>query len=200
MNSILVVASSRVLMDRAVNWICELDSKSDALANVHVYHVENYKARNLADILRQSYGEAPSGLGIKETKTRQPDGVQIPGRYVNHRRGRRHYGRLSDDWDHYGRHSGSRHHYGRQTWFFGRGNGIRRAAPWQPAKNRPYHLWCGGKEAAKENIRIIPDEENNLLVVIAPPYEWQTIQNLLRRLDIMPRQVLSEVLPLPKFP
>ena len=52
----------------------------------------------------------------------------------------------------------------------------------------------GGAEAAKENIRIIPDEENNLLVVIAPPYEWRTIQNLLRRLDILPRQVLSDVL------
>ncbi len=51
-----------------------------------------------------------------------------------------------------------------------------------------------GGEAAKPNIRIIPDEENNLLVVIAPPYEWRTIQNLLRRLDILPRQVLSEVL------
>ena len=71
--------------------------------------------------------------------------------------------------------------------------------PWQPAKNRPYHLLVWRQRSRKENIRIIPDEENNLLVVIAPPYEWQTIQNLLRRLDIMPRQVLSEV-PSPKFP
>ena len=31
-------------------------------------------------------------------------------------------------------------------------------------------------------------------MVIAPPYEWRTIQSLLRRLDILPRQVLSEVL------
>ena len=30
--------------------------------------------------------------------------------------------------------------------------------------------------------------------MIAPPYEWRTIQNLLRRLDIMPRQVLSDIL------
>ena len=65
MNSILVLASSKVLMDRAINWIHELDSKSDALANVHVYHVENYKAKNLADILRQSYGEAVGGSGGK---------------------------------------------------------------------------------------------------------------------------------------
>ena len=66
MNSILVLASSRVLMDRAVHWVQELDLKSDALANVHVYHVENYKAKNLADILKQTYGEAAvGGIGVK---------------------------------------------------------------------------------------------------------------------------------------
>jgi general secretion pathway protein D len=43
-------------------------------------------------------------------------------------------------------------------------------------------------------VRIIPDEENNLLVVVAPPHEWNVISRLLKSLDIMPRQVLSEVL------
>ena len=70
MNSILVLASSKTLMDRATHWIRELDMKSDALANVHVYHVENYRAKNLADILKQIYGEAVGGVGVKETKTR----------------------------------------------------------------------------------------------------------------------------------
>ena len=70
MNSILVLASSKTLMDRATHWIRQLDMKSDALANVHVYHVENYKAKNLADILKQMYGEAVGGGGVKEVKTR----------------------------------------------------------------------------------------------------------------------------------
>ena len=43
-------------------------------------------------------------------------------------------------------------------------------------------------------MRIIPDEENNLLVVVAPPYEWNIISRILTQLDIMPRQVLNEVL------
>lgn len=46
----------------------------------------------------------------------------------------------------------------------------------------------------KEGVRIIPDEENNLLVVVAPPHEWRIISRLLKSLDIMPRQVLNEVL------
>ena len=43
-------------------------------------------------------------------------------------------------------------------------------------------------------MRIIPDEENNLLVVVAPPHEWNIISRILKQLDIMPRQVLNEVL------
>ena len=43
-------------------------------------------------------------------------------------------------------------------------------------------------------MRIIPDEENNLLVVVAPPHEWNVISRILTQLDIMPRQVLNEVL------
>ena len=43
-------------------------------------------------------------------------------------------------------------------------------------------------------MRIIPDEENNLLVVVAPPHEWNIISRILTQLDIMPRQVLNEVL------
>jgi general secretion pathway protein D len=46
----------------------------------------------------------------------------------------------------------------------------------------------------KEGVRIIPDEENNLLVVVAPPHEWNIISRLLTQLDVMPRQVLNEVL------
>ena len=46
----------------------------------------------------------------------------------------------------------------------------------------------------KEGVRIIPDEENNLLVVVAPPHEWNVISRILTQLDIMPRQVLNEVL------
>ena len=48
--------------------------------------------------------------------------------------------------------------------------------------------------ALKEGVRVIPDEENNLLVVVAPPYEWNIISRILKELDIMPRQVLNEVL------
>jgi general secretion pathway protein D len=178
MNSILVLASSKVLMDRATHWIRELDMKSDALANVHVYHVENYKAKNLADILKQMYGEAAGAVGVKEAKTRT--GLT---------------GLRSRSTTTTGTTGGAGSSMGGGLTSLGKTESTPEKSLPGSAKEQAVPLTGGGgTEAAKENIRIIPDEENNLLVVIAPPYEWRTIQNLLRRLDILPRQVLSDVL------
>ena len=62
-------------------------------------------------------------------------------------------------------------------------------------KERAAGLGGGAQGSSpKEGVRIIPDEENNLLVVVAPPHEWNIISRILTQLDIMPRQVLNEVL------
>ena len=68
LNSILILANSQPLAERALYWVRQLDSKTDLLANVHVYNVLNYKAKNLADILSQVYGGAPTASKIKESK------------------------------------------------------------------------------------------------------------------------------------
>jgi len=43
-------------------------------------------------------------------------------------------------------------------------------------------------------VRIIPDKTNNLLVIAATPEDYRVILNLLKEIDIIPRQVLIEVL------
>ena len=68
LNSVLILANSQPLAERALYWVRQLDSKTDLLANVHVYNVLNYKAKNLADILSQVYGGAPTAARIKESK------------------------------------------------------------------------------------------------------------------------------------
>ena len=68
LNSVLILANSQPLAERALYWVRQLDSKTDLLANVHVYNVVNYKAKNLADILSQVYGGAPTASKIKESK------------------------------------------------------------------------------------------------------------------------------------
>ena len=68
LNSVMILANSQPLAERALYWVRQLDSKTDLLANVHVYNVLNYKAKNLADILSQVYGGAATASKIKESK------------------------------------------------------------------------------------------------------------------------------------
>lgn len=192
LNGLMVLAASQPLMNKALHWIRQLDSKSDAMANIHIHHVENYKARNLADIVTQAYGGtvAGGGGGLKEVKGTSQAGGAIMRMRSGSSRGGSQTGMMGAG---AGTGTGAGGIGGREGLGSGgsllgdrgRDEGKERAVPLSPT---------AGGETPKENVRIIPDEENNLLVIMAPPYEWRVIQNLLRRLDIMPRQVLNEVL------
>ena len=78
LNSVMILANSQPLAERALYWVKQLDSKTDLLANVHVYNVLNYKAKNLADLLTQVYGGASSAPKIKESKPTAPASPRPP--------------------------------------------------------------------------------------------------------------------------
>jgi general secretion pathway protein D len=195
LNSVMILATSRPLMERAVYWVRQLDAKTDMLANVHVYNVINYRAKNLANILTQVYGGTAVSPTVKETKPEMGGGLGSTGfGGLGGRSGTGASGSLG---------AGSSMSQGSMGGGLGMGGtsgglgstgglpggGIAGAA----LKERAVGGGAGGT-APKEGVRIIPDEENNLLVVVAPPYEWNIISRILKQLDIMPRQVLNEVL------
>ncbi len=60
-------------------------------------------------------------------------------------------------------------------------------------KKTPPPPKTGGKTISGK-VRIIPDKTNNLLVIAATPEDYRVILNLLKEIDIIPRQVLIEVL------
>ncbi len=181
LNSILVLAKSKPLMNQALHWIRQLDLEGGMLANVHVYHVKNYKAGNLASILTQAYGGAAAAPPVKEVKT---EGT--PPSFLSQAGGS----------------GASQTGLGGGMVPGGTGMGLGQQTPTAggilaaPAKERAIPQAPAEAQAVspKEGVRIVPDEENNLLVVVAPPHEWRIISQLLERLDIMPRQVLNEVL------
>jgi len=45
-----------------------------------------------------------------------------------------------------------------------------------------------------DKVKVIPDKTNNLLIIAATPDDYKSILDLLREIDIIPRQVLIEVL------
>jgi general secretion pathway protein D len=194
LNSVMILANSGALMKRALYWVKQLDLRTDMLANVHVYNVENYKAKNLADLLTQVYGGTATAPTIKERKPET--GARALGSSV--------FGAGSGTGS-TGMGGGATQRGAGMTGMGGSGSrtgigGLQTQSAGTAAaaalKERavPMGPGAGAGGTTKEGVRIIPDEENNLLVVVAPPHEWRIISRLLKSLDIMPRQVLNEVL------
>jgi general secretion pathway protein D len=191
LNSVMILANSGALMNRALYWVKQLDLRTDMLANVHVYNVENYKAKNLADLLTQVYGGTATAPTIKEKKPET--GARALGSSVFGAGGSTGTTGLGG--------SSTQRTTG-MTGLGGSGSttgigGLQTQGAGATALKERAVSMGGGAGAGgttKEGVRIIPDEENNLLVVVAPPHEWRIISRLLKSLDIMPRQVLNEVL------
>ncbi|MDP2045580.1 MAG: hypothetical protein Q8L00_05125, partial [Deltaproteobacteria bacterium] len=203
LNSVLILASSQPLAERALYWVRQLDSKTDLLANVHVYNVLNYKAKNLADILSQVYGGAPTAAKIKESKldsgSSSFSGSSSGGLGGSSGQSRSRTGGAgggTSGMSGMGGMAGTSGATGTGSTLGGSGTpGSDTAGAGAVLKERATGLGGGGQGISpKEGVRIIPDEENNLLVVVAPPHEWNIISRILTQLDIMPRQVLNEVL------
>ncbi len=199
LNAVMLLAPSRALMDRASYWTKQLDLQTDLLANLHVYNVENYKAKNLASLLTQAYGGTPSAPTIKE---KTPGGTTTAGlsSFGGGASGLGTSGGLG---------GGGTGQTGTPmqttSGMLGTGAGALSVAGGEsplgesagaaaPLKERATPLESAAGTTPKEGVRIIPDEENNLLLIMAPPHEWRIISRLLKQLDIMPRQVLNEVL------
>jgi general secretion pathway protein D len=196
LNSVMILANSRPLAERALYWVRQLDLKTDLLANIHVYNVINYKAKNLADVLTQVYGGAPSAPKIKETKAETGAGGTTPFGGLGGMGTGTGTGGLGQTRSMMssttGGVSGQSGSAGAAATGVPGGEAAGVAAP---LKERAAGLGTTASGTSpKEGVRIIPDEENNLLVVVAPPHEWNIISRILKQLDIMPRQVLNEVL------
>ncbi len=52
----------------------------------------------------------------------------------------------------------------------------------------------GGTGTTSSEVRVIADKDTNSLLILATPGDYETIENALRQLDVVPRQVLVEVM------
>ena len=52
----------------------------------------------------------------------------------------------------------------------------------------------GGTATTTSEVRVIADKDTNSLLILATPSDYETIENALRQLDVVPRQVLVEVM------
>jgi general secretion pathway protein D len=69
------------------------------------------------------------------------------------------------------------------------------AAPAQPAPTTPLRTsFEGDGSVVSKDVRVIADKDNNALVILASPADYEKIESAIKKLDVVPRQVLIEVL------
>jgi general secretion pathway protein D len=162
---VLAVSSVPGIFEKVEHWVSVLDTvDTGAEAQVFVYYLENAKAEELAGVLGSLYGE-----GKADTRTgRQP---QTPERQ---RRGESMSSMSSRDRS--------------------RGSRSRDREPLSRRKEAGTAGSAGFAGMLQGELTIVTDETTNSLIIKALPADYVAIKETIQKLDIVPKQVLIEVL------
>ena len=167
MNAVFVVSPRPQYLDQARVWIERLDrSGGKSGTRLHVYPVHNGSAEKIASLLGQVIG-TKSGAGTSPAPTVAPGlvGASLQSNV--------------------GGASG--------TAVGGSGATVGAAA----TNTSPSVVATGTGEAlglsAASTIKVIADRDNNALLILANGAEYEKIEEAIKRLDVVPRQVLVEV-------
>jgi general secretion pathway protein D len=167
MNAILAISPQQAYLKRAGIWIERLDrGEGSAQRRVYVYYVQNSRAEELAAVLGQIFDLSPASASAGPEVELAPGLSQAT---------------LSSP-------------------------PTQPATGEAPAEGEAPAAYASGQEqgvrsrdaglgvliAESGDVRIIPDERNNALVILATPSEYRMIEATLERLDIVPLQVMIE--------
>lgn len=216
LNSIVVIAFNKEVLAEVRKWIKVLDvpPEKGGGRTVHVYAVENVKAVDLADVLGQLYGaEGGGGGGGGSRRSSQQGGgaagiggtIGGGGLGETGLSGSAGGGRSGGFSSRAGR-GGSSGSSGSSGGFSGSGGG--RSGRGGSGGGRGGGALGGGggtqtiliapkegeKPIFKEEVRIVADGNTNSLVVLATARDYDMIKEVLRRIDVVPRQVLIETI------
>jgi general secretion pathway protein D len=170
LNSLAVIGFDPAVFAAVEYWLGVLDvpGSGGSERRVFVYLVENSKAIDLAEVLNEVY----SGLAEDSEGGRRGRSSALAERGVG----------LGGGVDQ-ARQRNQQNRQGQQR---------------TPAQARAQLTLAAQGEGAgsamfEQEIRIVADEITNALVILATPRDYQTIKGVLHQLDIVPRQVLVEM-------
>ncbi len=178
LNALVVVSFNPEVLAQLERWIQILDVPPEKGGGrvVHVYAVENAKAADLAAVLGDLYGGEGGGTGRRRDQ-RSRSGTTRSLEAGRERREGADLGSTSEGLGAEGRRRTSR---GRER-TTGRGSQTISITPRE-----------GERPIFKEEVRIVADDITNSLVILATPRDYDMIREVLRKLDVVPRQVLIE--------
>lgn len=179
-NQLLVISHSEAAWTYVKRWLERMDTVGEGPGRrIFIYPVENGKATDLADILNQVLGQ-PSAPRRETARTLQELHRGTTPQPGAPRPGLPPLGSTPSQTP-----QGQGQPFGAYAVAPLPGQPPTVAAP--PPAAQP-----GAKP--QEQLRIVPDPATNSLIVYGTAQEFQNIKNILRDLDIIPRQVLLDVL------
>ncbi len=173
MNAVFVVSSRPQYLEQAKVWVERLDSNGGKSGTrLYVYPVQNGNAEKIASLLSQvmgsKSGSSPSvasvAPGLTGTSLQSSGQSSAPGAL--------------------GSSTG-----GSSTGAASLNNAAANASPGVVVSGNGEALGLG----AGSTIKIIADRDNNALVILANSAEYEKIEEAIKKLDVIPRQVLVEV-------
>ena len=174
MNALLVVSPRPQYLEQAKMWVERLDRNNGKSGiRLHVYPVQNGNAEKIAALLSQVISSSPTGGSAQPTVAPGlvPATVQTAGAA-----------------------GGAGLAAGGTSSIGALGSA---ALPGAPAAATPGVVASGTGEAfglgAGSSIKVIADRDNNSLLIMANSAEYEKIEEAVKRLDVVPRQVLVEV-------
>ena len=192
LNAILAISPRSAYLERVKMWIDRLDRGAETLGRrIFVYNVQNGRAADLAEILNQVFDSSGSSSSAPEPRPSVAPGLAAvnlePERQFQRRDPPSAEGGEEAQGD---QESQATRRQATQA------NGASRTSltRFQPVQQTTDSQGSiANLIEGSSNIRIIADERNNALVVLATPVEYRMIEATLRRLDVIPLQVLIEV-------
>ena len=198
-NAVLVVSSQPRYIDAAKRFAGLMNRVEDATARAwHVYYVQNGQSADLELLLQRAFtprnvspSAAPPGTTAPGAEGLAIGGGRPPGGGTSGFGGQGSTAGLGGAGGGAGAPTGGAGAAG------GLGAGIpppAAAAAGAPPATEPLSTETGaGEGAAPENrLRIIANRTNNALLIYATPSEYAVIEGMLRKIDIIPLQVLIE--------
>jgi general secretion pathway protein D len=193
-NQLLVVADSEAAWTYVRRWLERLDTIGEGPGRrIHIYPVENGKAVELADVLTQV-------LGISGGPRREQGRTLEQLHRGTSSAAPTTPGLLRQPGTGFGTFGGQQSTMGGINALAPAQQQPQPGAPPPTTTTRPPAGRPDGRpdarqqEAKQEELRIVADQTTNTLIVFGTAQEFQNIKNILRDLDIPPRQVVLECL------
>jgi general secretion pathway protein D len=192
-NALLVVSSQARYIDDARRVFALLDrARRQTLQSWHVYYLQNSHSEDVAYVLQQAF--TPDSVTAQPSDSRRDQASGLGN--ASNSLGAGSAGALGRGSLSGGISGGGLGQTGQQTMapggLGGNGLGGSGAAPSQPAAP-PANPLLGGLEPTagppSNGLRVIPDDQNNAVLVYGAEREQATIEAMLRKIDILPLQV-----------